>query len=264
MESPNQRTKSFFLSDAHLGARYIADPRQHERRVVDIERMMAADAKAVYLLGDMIDFWFEYRYVIPKGFTRFLGQLAAMTDAGIRVYWFKGNHDMWTTDYLERELGVTVVGSRMIADIDGKRFYMSHGDGEGPLPAPYRILRKIFHNATCRRIGASLHPRWLMGFGLRWSAHNRLARADSNHGSRNGAYGNLASSEPQTIFTRQYSAEHPEIDHFVFGHLHYALQQKLDNSHATYTCLGECFSMFTYAVFDGEKLELKQFATGSD
>ena len=119
MESPNQRTKSYFLSDAHLGARYIADPRQHERRVVDMLRMMAADAKAVYLLGDMIDFWFEYRYVIPKGCTRFLGQLAAMTDAGIRVYWFKGNHDMWTTDYLERELGVTVVGSRMIADIDG-------------------------------------------------------------------------------------------------------------------------------------------------
>lgn len=248
------RTKTYFLSDAHLGAGYIADPREHERRLVALLDDMRRDARAVYMLGDMIDFWFEYRNVVPRGYTRFFAAVARLTDSGIPVYWFKGNHDMWTQGYLTRELGVTVIDNELITDIDGRRFYLSHGDAEGPQKLSYRLLRAFFRNETARRIGAALHPRWLMGFGNRWSAHNRVSRGECEKAPQWQG----DDREPQMIFAREHSALHPEISHYVMGHRHLALQRPVPGSDATLTILGDCFHGLDYAVFDGSKLELKQ------
>lgn len=247
------RNKTYFLSDAHLGASYIENPRAHEQRIVAMLRMMQTDARAVYLLGDMLDFWFEYRNVVPKGFTRFLGQVAALTDAGIKVYWFKGNHDMWTQGYLHNELGVEIIDNFIEQTIDGKKFVLSHGDGVGPIPQPFRSLRQFFRNETARRIGASLHPRWLMGFGLRWSAHNR-----ASHYTGPARYKG-DDREPQMIFAQEYSALHPDVDFYIMGHRHIATERKVPRSHAQFICLGDCYEQFTYAVFDGSDVQLKHF-----
>ncbi len=248
------RTKTYFISDAHLGAAYIADPREHERRIAHMLDEMRGDAKAVYMLGDMIDFWFEYRNVVPRGYTRFFAAITRLTDSGIPVYWFKGNHDMWTQGYLADELGVTVIDNEFVTEIDGHRFYMAHGDAEGPQKTGYRILRAIFRNKVCRRIGSALHPRLLLGFGNSWSCSNRR-RHDPN-GIAAPYCGD--DCEPQMIFARKYSASHPDIEHYVFGHRHIALQRRVPGSNALLTVLGDCFRGFHYAVFDGKKMELKQ------
>lgn len=246
------RDKTYFLSDAHLGAAYIDNPRGHEQALVDMLSMMGDDARAIYMLGDMLDFWFEYRNVVPKGFVRFFGQIARLVDCGVPVFWFKGNHDMWTQGYLEQELGVTVVNEEMTAEIDGSWFYLSHGDREGPQPAAYRFMRAGFRNEFCRRIGAAVHPRWLMSFGHRWSADNRDKHPEVGHYTGDA-------TEAQMIFAREYSVGHPEIKYYVFGHRHILDQRPVPGTDAILTCLGDCFKQMSYAVFDGEKLQLKQF-----
>lgn len=243
------RKRTYFLSDAHLGATYIADPRAHEARVTAMLEAMGRDAKAIYLMGDMIDFWFEYRTVVPRGYVRFFAALARLTDSGVKVYWFKGNHDMWTTDYLEKELGVEVVDESAVHEIDGKKFFLSHGDGLGKLPAGFRFIRKIFRNEFARRVGAMIHPRWMMAFAHGWSAHNRLKRTpevDRWQGD---------DREPQMVFAREYAKEHGDIDFFVTGHRHVSVDRPVEGSKARFICLGECFQKFSYGVFDGERFE---------
>lgn len=249
----SQGSKTYFLSDAHLGANYILDHHAHERRVAAMLRMMAKDARAIYLLGDMLDFWFEYRHVVPRGFTRFMGTVSELCDSGIKVYWFKGNHDMWTQGYLEQELGVTVLDDVVTHEIDGKIFVLSHGDGVGPLPQPFRSLRKIFRNEGCRRLGASLHPRWLMGFGLWWSTRNRTTRTDGPVIYKGDDI------EPQMIFAREYAASHPDVDYFIMGHRHLITDRPVPGSKARFICIGDCYEQYSYAVFDGQNVRLEHF-----
>lgn len=248
-----QRTKTYFLSDAHLGASYMDDGGRHERRLVAMLNHMAADAKAVYMLGDMLDFWFEYRHVVPKGFVRFFAATAALTDAGVAVYWFRGNHDMWTARYLSDELGVTIVDEDMAVEIDGKHFFLSHGDGLGRLSFGYRMLRAIFRNAFCQAMGRCLHPSWLLPFAFRWSAHSRRVR-----GGGIATYkGN--DNEQQMQAAIAYCQAHPETDYFINGHRHIAIDTPVPGSHARFVCLGDCFRQYTYAVFDRTDLQLKQY-----
>ena len=252
-----ERTKYYFLSDAHLGARYVADPRAHEERVVAMLRMMERDARAIYMLGDMVDFWFAYRHVVPKGFSRFFGEVARLTDAGIPVYWFKGNHDMWTRGYLESELGVRVVDTMLEQELDGRVFVMSHGDGMGPIPASFRALRSFFRNEGARRIGAALHPRWLMGFGLWWSGHNRVKRVNAPQEYLGDT------KEHQMQFAIDYARKHPEVDYFVMGHRHIVADCPVPGSQARYICIGDCLNRFTYGVFDGKNMRIEQFESGN-
>lgn len=249
----DRRTHTYFISDAHLGARYMDDPRRHERILVDMLDRMSRNAKAVYMLGDMLDFWFEYRHVVPKGYVRFFGKLAQMVDQGIDVYWFKGNHDMWTDSYLTDEIGVTIVDENMETVIDGKHFFLSHGDGLGKLPKPYSILRSIFRNRTCQAMGRALHPSWLLPFAHRWSNHSRHKRG-----------GGIATykgddNEQQMQFAIAYARQHPETDYFINGHRHISADRPVPGSHARFVCLGDCFRQFTYAVFDGSELKLEQY-----
>jgi UDP-2,3-diacylglucosamine hydrolase len=249
------RTKTYFLSDAHLGAKYIANRRAHEDVLVGMLDAMLADAKTVYLLGDILDFWFEYRTVVPRGFVRFFAAVARLTDAGVKVYWFKGNHDMWIFDYLRDELGVEIVDDYVIHTIDGKKFLLSHGDGLGNIPTGFKYLRRIFRNGVCQKLCAAIHPRWILPFAHSWSSHSRGDEKDYV-----AEY--LGDDKENSMqFAREYAAVHKDIDYFVVGHRHIAVDRPIVGSQARLIILGDCFAQFNYAVFDGQELVLKQFDT---
>ena len=246
----------YFLSDAHLGSLAIPHGRMHERRLVRFLDSIKEKASAVYLLGDMFDFWNEYRYVVPKGYSRFLGKLSELTDNGVEVHFFAGNHDLWTYGYLEEECGVIVHKAPVTTEIYGKVFFLAHGDGLGDPDNKFKILRKLFHNRTCQRLLNFVHPRWGMALGLNWAKHSRLKRADGKEVPFMGE-----DKEFLVRFARDYKRSHPNIDYFLFGHRHIELDLPIVKS-TRMLILGDCIWQFTYAVFDGEHLFLGEYVEG--
>lgn len=169
------RKLTYFASDVHLGLD-VAGPADREARFVRFLRSIPAEnTEALYLLGDIWDFWYEYRDVVPKGYIRVFSALLELMDSGVKVYFFQGNHDVWTYSYFE-ELGMVRLEQPYVVDIRGKTFCLGHGDGLGPVPAGYRFLRKVFHNRVLQFLFSMLHPRIAFGFGNSWSRHNRLSR----------------------------------------------------------------------------------------
>lgn len=243
----------YFLSDLHLGAGYIKDHRAHEMRVVRFLRAIAQDATRLYLLGDVLDYWWEYRDVVPRGFTRFLGALAELADRGVEIFWFKGNHDIWIFDYLPSEIGLKVRDGSVVENIAGKTFFLEHGDGVGELPWSFRQLRRLFRCKLAQRLYAGLHPRLTVGFAHAWSSHSRKA----------GGYVPFTTDpeqNPLVAFAEEYDRSHPgEIDYFIFGHQHIVLDHRLPGSRARVVILGDWISHFTYATFDGTELRLSEF-----
>ena len=246
----------YFLSDAHLGSLAIPHGRTQERRLVRFLDSIKEKASAVYLLGDMFDFWNEYRYVVPKGYSRFLGKLSELTDNGVEVHFFAGNHDLWTYGYLEEECGVIVHKAPVTTEIYGKVFFLAHGDGLGDPDNKFKILRKLFHNRTCQRLLNFVHPRWGMALGLNWAKHSRLKRADGKEVPFMGE-----DKEFLVRFARDYKRSHPNIDYFLFGHRHIELDLPIDKS-TRMLILGDWIWQFTYAVFDGEHLFMSEYAEG--
>ena len=244
------RTNTYGLSDFHLGARYFEEPRETERRVVDFLDSIKGDAKEVYLLGDILDYWFEYRYVVPRGFTRFFGKIAELTDLGVKVYWFIGNHDIWIFDYLPNELGVEVIDGEVTKEIDGKVFFLAHGDGVGKQPRSFRMLRSLFRNRFCQKLYSAIHPRWTIPFALSWSNSSR--KGDDEYPEYKGE-----ENEFLEIFANDYLKSH-KVDYFVFGHRHIMLDKKLQGG-ATLVVLGDWLHYCSYAVWDGNNLALKSF-----
>ena len=246
----------YFLSDAHLGSLAIAHARTHERRLVRFLDSIKDKAEAIYLLGDMFDFWNEYRYVVPKGYTRFLGKLSELTDKGIEVHFFIGNHDIWTYGYLEQECGLIVHRKPITTELYGKVFFLAHGDGLGDPDNKFKLLRKIFHNPTCQRLFNAIHPRWGMALGLNWAKHSRMKREAGKELPYLGE-----EKEYLVQFTKNYMKAHDNIDYFLYGHRHIELDLML--SHKTrMLILGDWIWQFTYAVFDGEHLFLEQYVEG--
>ena len=242
------RANTYFLFDFHLGARYFEEPRETERRVVDFLDSIKGDAKEVYLLGDILDYWFEYRYVVPRGFTRFFGKIAELTDLGVKVYWFIGNHDIWIFDYLPNELGVEVIDGEVTKEIDGKVFFLAHGDGVGKQPRSFRMLRSLFRNRFCQKLYSAIHPRWTIPFALSWSNSSR--KGDDEYPEYKGE-----ENEFLEIFANDYLKSH-KVDYFVFGHRHIMLDKKLQGG-ATLVVLGDWLHYCSYAVWDGNNLALK-------
>ena len=240
-------TKTYFLSDFHLGAKYIDNPRKQEQRIVSFLESIRNDAKEIYLLGDILDYWFEYRYVVPKGYVRFFGKIAELADSGIKIYWFIGNHDIWIFDYLPSELGVEIVDGSQIKQIDGKTFFIAHGDGLGDESRSFRMLRAFFRNRFCQRIYAGIHPRWTVPFALNWSRSNRVNGEDRPFGC----------DEPLQRFVTNYK-EDQKIDYFVFGHRHVAVDKSIGNN-SRLIILGDWIKLYSYAVYDGNDLRLQFF-----
>lgn len=244
---------AYFISDAHLGAGYITDKREHECRLVRFLDSIKADAAELYLLGDILDYWFEYKHVVPRGHVRFLGKLAELADAGVKIYWFTGNHDVWLRDYLSSEIGLKVIYGHTPMTVLGKQFLLSHGDDVGYQRPGYRVIRSIFYNKVCQWLYASVHPRWTYPLATRWSQRNRVTRDKDTETRLKQEF-----CKHLEDYCNSYSASHPDVEHFVFGHLHLACQVKLHQGRDM-TVLGDWIDQMTYATFDGKNVELRSY-----
>jgi UDP-2,3-diacylglucosamine hydrolase len=213
---------TYFTADAHLGGRCHSDPRAVELRIVRWLESIEGDAEAVWFLGDTFDYWFEYRYVVPKGYVRFLGKLAEMADAGTEVHFLTGNHDVWLFGYLSDELGATIHRSAVITEIHGATFFLAHGD-EADDSLNYRLLRSLFHSRFCQRLYGGIHPRWAAGLARHWSYRSR-----ASHGERREE-----SLLPYVKFAEAVAGAYPEVDYIVMGHLHRAADRQLAPPAAT-------------------------------
>lgn len=239
----------YFLSDAHLGSLLVKDPRAHEKKLVDWLEKVKADATVIYLLGDIFDFWFEYKTVIPKGYVRFLGKLAELTDAGVEIHFFIGNHDIWTFGYLEKEIGLIVHKEPITVQLGRKRFFLAHGDGLHAEERGFELLRKVFHSQTAQKLFRLVPPQLGQGFGYNWSKKNReriLHIENKFQGEQN---------ESLVVFAKKYVETH-EVDFMIFGHRHIALDLQLKDQKRV-VILGDFVGIFSYGVFDGENFRLE-------
>ena len=246
----------YFLSDAHLGSLAIPHGRMNERRLVHFLDSVKHKAAAIYLLGDLFDFWYEYKTVVPKGYTRLLGKISELTDTGVEVHFFTGNHDLWVGDYFEKECGMIIHPRSSVIELYGKVFYLAHGDGLGSVDRKFKCLRSMFHNKMCQRLFSSIHPRWGMSFGLEWARRSRLKREDGKEPEYMGE-----DKEELVIFAKDYLQTHPDVNYFLFGHRHIELDLMLTRN-ARLLILGDWITQFTYAVYDGDHLLLEEYVEG--
>lgn len=248
------RTASYFLSDLHLGT-HTESPTariERERKVVRWLDSIKDDAATIYLLGDILDYWYEYRYVVPRGFVRFLGKIAELSDLGIEIHWFIGNHDIWIFDYLPAELGIKVHKSPCIVKLGDVNVYLAHGDGLGRTPLSFRFLRAIFHSRFCQWLYSSIHPRWTVAFANRWSSHSRKHGDDIPYRGEDNEF--------LVRYAKDYLADssHPHIDYFIFGHRHIMLDLMLARD-SRVVILGDWIQHFSYARYADGVLTLEQF-----
>lgn len=245
-----QGQKCYFASDFHFGIPNLTESIARERRVCAWLDSIQHDAHTLFLLGDLFDTWMEYKRVVPRGFTRFLGKLASLSDAGVHIVVFTGNHDLWMTTYFEQELGATVYKQHKTLKINGKSLFIGHGDGISHLEKSYKRLKYILHHPLCQYLYRCLHPDWGIAIA------DYFSRLGPKH-----KYANLAmqtdEKEAQIDFAKQM-LQHTHFDYFVFGHRHIPLSKELDNG-AYLVNLGDWISHDTYAVFDSQELVLKKY-----
>jgi UDP-2,3-diacylglucosamine hydrolase len=242
--------KVYFASDFHLGTPSAKASLTRERKLLKWLDFVARDADAIFLLGDIFDFWFEYKRAVPKGFVRFQGKLAELADRGINIYIFTGNHDMWMFDYFPAEFGITVYHDPIRLKINGVKFIIGHGDGLGPGDKQYKRLKKIFKNKISQRAFGMLHPGIGIGIAHKWSRKSRLANTkheETFHGD----------DEHLLIYCREEEAKEHH-DYYIFGHRHLVLDMPVtDNS--SYLNPGDWVNHSNYIVFDGQTCKLEEF-----
>jgi UDP-2,3-diacylglucosamine hydrolase len=239
--------KIYFISDIHLGLYPSEKSAERERILVNWLTSISNDVSELYLLGDIFDFWHEYKHVIPKGYTRFLGKLAELADMGVKLHFFTGNHDIWVYDYLPQEIGLTIYRHHITRELNGKRFFIGHGDAIGPGDRTYKLMKWGFTNKVLQWIFARIHPNASMAFGKRWSKNSRYGK-----GLVAGEYrGN--DKEVQVIFAA-HTLQKTHFDYFIFGHRHIPFDVHLGTSRVIN--LGDWITHFTYAVWNGTELEL--------
>lgn len=248
-------TKLYFASDFHLGIPNPESSLVRERKLVSWLDRVAADATEIFLMGDVFDFWFEYRFVIPKGYVRLLGKIAEITDEGIPVHLFRGNHDIWAFDYLETELGVILHRLPEIREFDGKIFYLAHGDGLGPGDRGYKFLKKVFEFKPNQFLFRWLHPDLGARMGLYFSRKSRLANIAKEGRSENKS---IHHEERLIHFAESESERNPSIDYFIFGHRHIPVHKKVGEK-AEVVILGDWLSRFSYGVFEDGKMRIEYY-----
>jgi UDP-2,3-diacylglucosamine hydrolase len=241
----------YFASDFHLGISGKLNSRERERQIVRWLEVIRPNAEAIYLVGDIFDFWFEYQTVVPKGYLRLFGQLARMRDEGIMIYFFTGNHDMWMFDYFEKELGIPIFRKPVVHEYAGKRFFIGHGDGLGPGDIGYKRLKRIFAARWAQWLFARFHPNFGIGLANFWSRRSRKTNKEPGHFLGKEKEWLVAYAE------RKLSQEH--YDYFVFGHRHLPINFTLSNGKTRYINLGDWLTYNSYGVFDGKTLEVRFF-----
>lgn len=244
--------KIFFLSDFHLGAPDARSSLEREKLIVKFLDEIKNQAYAIFIVGDMFDFWYEYRKVVPRGYVRLLGKLAELTDSGIAMYFFVGNHDMWMKNYFREELNMPVYFEPAEFRFNEKTFLIGHGDGLGPGDHGYKNLKKIFRNPLCQWLFGILPPAVGIGLANYSSRKSRAATAQSEEQF-------LGEEKEWLLIYSKEMAARKKIDYFVFGHRHLPIDYRLDNG-SRYINLGDWINYFTYAVFDGEEMKLLSYA----
>jgi UDP-2,3-diacylglucosamine hydrolase len=243
--------KIYFASDFHLGVPDYASSLEREKRVVRWLESIEKDCEELYLLGDVFDFWFEYKTVVPRGHVRILGKLAELSDNGILIHYFTGNHDMWTFDYLKKEIGVELHRNPIEKEYNGKKFYIGHGDGLGPGDYGYKFIKKVFSSKVSQWLFARLHPNLGVGIAQYFSRKSRVATGNIDEVF-------LGEEKEWLLIHSKDLLEKKHYDYLIFGHRHLPLDININGS-SRYINLGDWFKNNTYAVFDGAKLELKAF-----
>ena len=246
-----QGKKIYFASDFHLGIPNYEESRQREKMIVKWLDRIKEDAQEIYLVGDLFDFWFEYKQTAPKGYIRFLAKIAEITDAGIPVHFFTGNHDMWMFDYLPKEIGVSIHRNPILKEWNGKKFFIGHGDGLGPGDRFYKFLKFFFNSKFCQWLFARIHPNLGMGVGNLWSNKSRNSNIEKGE--------QFLGDENEWLY--RYSKDVLEKNHydfFIFGHRHLVLDIDIKEKKSRYINLGEWFTGNPhFASFDGENLTLE-------
>ena len=243
--------KIYFASDNHLGAPTTEASFPREKKFVAWLDEIKHDAAAIFLLGDLFDFWFEYKTVIPKGFTRTLGKLAEISDSGIPIHYFVGNHDLWMNGYFEEELNIPVYHKPEEFKFNDKTFFIGHGDGLGPGDKGYKRMKKVFTNPFFKWVFKWAHPDIGMRIAQYFSVKNKLISGDDDAKF-------LGEDQEWLAQYCKRKLEDKHRDYFVFGHRHLPLKIKL-NEKSTYVNLGDWVQYYTYGVFDGEQMELKEY-----
>ena len=241
----------YFASDQHFGAPNVKDSRAREKIFMSWLNYVQKDAAALFLLGDLFDFWFEYKTVVPKGFVRILGKLAEFVDHGIPVHYFVGNHDLWMKNYFEKELGIPVYHKPKDFMLGNTSFYIGHGDGLGPYDNGYKRMKKVFTNPLTKRLFQALHPDIGIRMGQYFSVKNKLLSGDEDISFLG------EEKEWLAIYSKRKLAQ-KHRDYFIFGHRHFPMEIKLNNT-STYVNTGDWITHFTYGEFDGKKFELKKW-----
>jgi UDP-2,3-diacylglucosamine hydrolase len=246
--------KIYFLSDFHLGAPDHASSLERERIIVRFLDEIKNDASEIFLVGDMFDFWHEYRKVVPKGYVRLLGKLAELSDKGIPLHFFVGNHDMWIKNYFQNELNMQVYFEPKEFERNGKKFLIGHGDGLGPGDHGYKRLKKVFRNPVCQWLFGILPPAWGVGIANYMSRRSRMQTTEEKF---------LGEEKEWLLIYSKETLQKTFYNYFVFGHRHLAIDYRLSND-ARYINLGDWIRYYTYAVFDGDKLDLKSYLGKDD
>ncbi len=242
--------KIYFASDFHLGTPTSVASKARELRIVRWLDSIQSDAEALYLMGDVFDFWFEYKYVVPKGYIRFLAKLMAFQEAGIPIYIFTGNHDMWLFSYLKEEIGVEILHKPQTVELKGKRFFLGHGDGLPKEEKSVRRLKKVFHSRWFQWLFARFHPNFTFKIAEVWSKKSRASQHEPTFINQENEW---------LIRFAEEKLKDQHFDYFVFGHRHLTIDHTLSNGISRYINLGEWLSTNSYAIFDGEQMEIRFF-----
>lgn len=248
--------KIYFASDFHFGIPDHASSLVREKRFVEWLDMARMDAAEIFLMGDLFDFWFEYGSVIPKGYARLLGKLAEVTEQGIKVHLFRGNHDMWAFSYLTGELGIQLHREPELRQFGNTSFYLAHGDGLGPGDHGYKFIKMIFAGRFNQWLFRWIHPDWGIPLALFWSRRSRYATLTKEEVNKDR---NLHLIESRLVrHSEELVHEHPGLQYLIYGHYHLPYEKQIGD-HAKMVVLGDWLTHFSYGEFDGVRLDLKKF-----
>ncbi len=252
MKQPLEKGKKiYFVSDCHFGIPDHAGSLAREKLLVKWLEEVSTDAQEIFLMGDIFDFWFEYRSVVPKGYVRLLGKLAELTDKGLPIHYFTGNHDMWVFDYFEKEMGLIMHRKPVERVYNDQAFFIGHGDGLGPGDRGYKIMKSIFSCRVCQKLFSFIHPGFGTGMALYFSKKSRLSKAGSDEVF-------LGEEKERLITFCKNKLKEKHFDYFIFGHRHLPLDIEVAPG-SRYINAGDWITYYSYVVFDGEKLELKNY-----
>jgi UDP-2,3-diacylglucosamine hydrolase len=242
--------KIYFASDFHLGSPDYQSTKSRERKILNWLEEVEKDAEELFLVGDIFDYWFEYKSVVPRGYVRFLGKLAFMSDKGVKLHIFTGNHDLWIEDYFEKELNAKVYRQPLTTVLKGKKFYIAHGDGLGPGDMKYKLMKKVFTSRVNQFLYSLLHPNMASGLAFYFS---RKSRGGGHKDDKfEGHEREWLIMHSKDVLLKEH------FDYFIYGHRHLPLEYSL-NSDSRLFYLGDWLKHDTYLVFDGENMELKTF-----